>query len=292
MVVQGSWPFPRLPRALWLALGCFALWAAASFASMAWSLSAAASWRDGVRELGALAAVAGGAWLGSVLRRPLEAACIALVAAAWPILGWAVIQRSFGSFSQVQATTRLSQPFGYPNAVGIFAVVVALVALWLVTRTPARRPGGRRGDPGAVPYVLPMTGSRGSLLALAVGVVLFAWLQPSRVECAAALVAILLVAVPAAVWTLSLTAFTVQDAIAQPSAGAGLLLAGIAVVLAGAALAVLALGAVDGLPAGAYARAERLHLAGGDRPRAGRRDRLHGRAGRPGRCRAQACGTA
>ena len=149
VVVQGAWPFPRLPRPLWLALGCFALWAAAAFASMAWSLSAAASWTDGVRVLSALAAVAGGAWLGSVLRRPLEAACLALIAAAWPILGWAVVQRSFGSLDRFQATPRLSQPFGYPNAVGIFSVVVAVVALWLATRPPARGPGGRRGDPGA-----------------------------------------------------------------------------------------------------------------------------------------------
>ena len=224
---------------------------------MAWSLSAAASWTDGVRGLSALAAVAGGAWLGGVLRRPLEAACIALVAAAWPILGWAVVQRSFGSFDRYQATTRLSQPFGYPNAVGIFSVIVALVALWLVTRRPlaARAVGG--ATLALTFYVLPMTGSRGSLIALALGVVLFAWLQPSRVECAAALVAILIVAVPAAVWTLSLSALNVTLSGLQPSAGPALLLAGIAVVVAGAALAVLAVGAVERLGAGAYARAER-----------------------------------
>src|SRR3954467_13963466 len=110
VVVQGRWPFPRLPGTLWLALACYALWGAASFASMGWSLSAASSWTDATRVLAALAAVAGGAWLGSCLRRPLEAASLALSAAAWPVLGWSLVQRSFSTFDTGQATPRLSQP--------------------------------------------------------------------------------------------------------------------------------------------------------------------------------------
>jgi O-Antigen ligase len=173
-----------------------------------------------------------------------------------------VIQRSFGAFDLPQATPRLSQPFGYPNAVGIFSVVVAVLSLWLVTRPQlaARVVGG--ATLALTLYVLPMTGSRGSLIALGLGVVLYAWLQPRRVECVAGVLAVLLVAVPAAAWTLSLTPLNKQVAGLQPSAGVGLLLAGIAVVVAGAALVVLALGLVDRLPAGAYARAERLTWQG------------------------------
>src|SRR3954452_12302346 len=84
LVARGTLAPLRAPRALWVMLGCLAAWAAVSFASMSWSLAPAASWRDAMRELAALAAVAAGAIAGARLARPLEATCLALVAAAVP----------------------------------------------------------------------------------------------------------------------------------------------------------------------------------------------------------------
>jgi hypothetical protein len=213
---------------------------------------------DATRELAAFAAVAGGAWLGSCLWRPLEAACLALVAAAWPILGWSIVQRSFATFALGQATPRLSQPFGYPNALGIFCALIALVALWLATR---RHIAGRAVGGATLAlalYELPLTGSRGSLLGLAVAIVLYVWLQERRAPATAALLAVLAVSLPAILWARNLSALNVQVPGFQPSTGPGLLAAGIATAIAGGAVAVLVLALLDHLREERQALAERV----------------------------------
>ena len=152
------------------------------------------------------------------------------IAAAWPILGWAVVQRSFGSLRPGQATPRLSQPFGYPNAVG--HLQHARAAGGPVARHPpaaraARAAAGRLALPL---YALPLTGSRGSLArgprwrrACSPGC------SRRRVECAAALVAASWSWRPLPpLWTLSLPPSTSSSPAVQPSAGAALLLVGLA----------------------------------------------------------------
>src|SRR5262249_31763205 len=89
----------------------------------------------------ALAGVAGGVWLGQLLRRPAATACLVLTGVALPVLAWSLIQRSFERFAAGQATQRLSMPFGYPNALGLFCVLALLPALWAAPRGR----GGPRG---------------------------------------------------------------------------------------------------------------------------------------------------
>jgi len=86
------------------------------------------------------------------------------------------------SSSEFYATTRLSYPFDYADAVGEFAALG--VPLLLYTATSARTLVVRAASAGALPIVLlclGMTVSRGGILAAFVGTVVFLALIPNRI---------------------------------------------------------------------------------------------------------------
>ena len=122
-----------------------------------------------------------------VLRERLVAYLLAgmLTGIVW-ICGQALASRLYpgsGRGSEQLLLDRLSDPIGYFNALGLFAVMGALLATGFAVH--GQRPGGRAVAAAALPILLTttyFTFSRGALLALAVGLVGMVALDARRLK--------------------------------------------------------------------------------------------------------------
>jgi hypothetical protein len=151
-----------------------------------------------------------------------------------------------GSFDSIGGY-RLSEPVGYWNALGIFAAMGAVLAVGQAAKAASR--AGRSLGAGALPVLvlaLYFTFSRGSWLALAVGLAVMVALEPARLRL---LVSLLALAPPSAVavWLAWRShALTTLDSAAGRAAHDGHRLALALVVLVAASAAVpLALAAAE-----------------------------------------------
>jgi hypothetical protein len=253
---------PRPSGAGLVALAGLGLWCAVSFASIAWSLEPAASWTDGIHVACATAALAGGMWIGALVRRPAQSACLALVAIAIAVAAYAIVQRSFGSEFIAPSFPRLREPLGYANALAALFVSGIPTALVLGTRrgAPARAAGAAAISILTVGLVL--TGSRGGLLAALIAVVVVLVLAGRRLELVATLAAGALPAAPVALYGVSLPTFS--GTAPPPSAGTGLLVAVLGAACVAAAGGALAQAAVVRLAPPTRRRALRaLSVLGG-----------------------------
>jgi hypothetical protein len=256
----------QAPRAAWIALAALAAWAGVAFASISWSLLPANSWIDALRTVCAAASFACGLWLAPRLGRPLAYACLGVTALAGISVGWAIIARSSARFLGPTGTTRLQEPLPYPNALGILCAAAILAALWTATRRELALRVGGGAVIGLCLYALPLTGSRGSVLALVAGLAVWLSLEPRRLELAAALAAGFVGALPSILYGASLPTFAaLPDDLQTPlAAGPGIVAAGVAAIVAAGALSPLALALVDRMAAPVQARATRvLAWAGG-----------------------------
>src|SRR5919206_488255 len=130
-----------------------------------------------VAVLAAAAAVALALLLGA-RRRPVAELLVA-------VCGAALVTSAFGLadflFSSREAGSRLSEPLGYPNALGLVAAIGALLAVSFAAHAGSRV---RRALAAAcvVVFVLTIffTYSRGTWISLAVGVVAMAVVDPRR----------------------------------------------------------------------------------------------------------------
>ena len=267
LVAAGRVRPPAIPTLGVVALCLLAGWAALALASMAWSIAPARSWTDGTRMIVALAGFASGLCLASLLPRPARAACSVICGASVGVAAWALVDRSFSSFaSDFQLTPRLQQPFPYPNALGITLAAGCLAALSVALSGRGLRAPVGAGALALLLYTLPATGSRGSVLALAVGLVVLVSLSRRPLEALVVLGSAALFAVPAGLWAASLGTFSRFPA-ATPqftgAAGARLILTGASVALGGAALATLLLSLTDLAGAERRRRALRIVLGAG-----------------------------
>src|SRR5919199_4479233 len=184
--------FGRLELAL---LGSFAAFVAWVALSAAWSSSTERSILDAQRDLvylGGLVAV-----LLVARRRPVGELLVA-------VCGAALVTSAFGLvdflFSTREAGSRLSEPLGYPNALGLVAAIGALLAVSFAAHAGSRV---RRALAAAcvVVFVLAIffTYSRGTWISLAVGVVAMLVVDSGRVALLRTAAAVAPVA-GAAVW--------------------------------------------------------------------------------------------
>lgn len=236
---------PRPSGAGLVALAGAALWCATAFASIAWSLSPAASWKDAIHVACAVAAIAGGMWLGALLRRPTQAACLVLASIAVIVAVYSISQRSFSGEFIAPAFPRLREPLGYANALAALLVSGVPTAAVLGTR---RERGARAAAAAAVCVLvvaLVLTGSRGGMLATLVAILVVLVLAGRRLELVAILAAGAVPAVPVALYGVSLPTFSGSEP--PPSAGAGLLVALLAASAVAAALGAFAQSWVSGL---------------------------------------------
>jgi hypothetical protein len=119
-------------------VGMFALLAALTAASIAWSVQPDYSWQDAGQTAAYLAAFAGAAALARLApdRWPALLGALALMAAA--LSGWALLAKVFPATLDTgnnvgHTLGRLQQPFGYWNAVGVTAALGLPPCLWLGT---------------------------------------------------------------------------------------------------------------------------------------------------------------
>jgi hypothetical protein len=163
----------------------FAALAALTFASIAWSVQPATSWVEANRTLSYFAAFAGAAAAARLMPGRWPAVAGAVGTAATVIAAYALLVKVFpGTLDAGNQLARLRAPFDYWNATGLAAAMGLPCALW----AGARRNGGRLLAVLSMPAiavlvtVLVLSGSRGALLAAAIGVALWLAVVPLRLR--------------------------------------------------------------------------------------------------------------
>lgn len=226
-------------------LTLLALFTALTAASLGWSIAPDATLEETARVLAYLAvfAVAVAAANRTPDTAPLVLGGVLLAGVA--VCGWALTSRVFpGSLAEFVIGSRLGEPFDYWNALGAMAAMCVPAALWV---------GSRRGESGllaALAYpamgvlllTVLLTQSRGALVAMAIGVILWLALVPLRLRTAPLIVLPALAVAPIAIWALSKDAFAETLAsLAEREAVAGsfgAMLVALCVVLLAAGLLV------------------------------------------------------
>ncbi len=257
----GRLELPRPTGAGLVALAGLGLWCAVSLASIAWSLSPAASWQDGIHVACAAAALAGGMWIGALLRRPAQAACLVLVAIAVTVAVYAIAQRSFSSEFIAASFPRLREPFGYSNALAALFVSGVPAALVLGSKRNVAARAGGAACVAVLTVALILTGSRGGLLAALLAIAVLLLLAGRRLELVTTLACGVVPAVPVALYGVSLPTFSGTNP--PPSAGVGLLIGLVAAAGVAALAGALAQALVEGLAARTRVRTLRALGAAG-----------------------------
>jgi O-antigen ligase len=229
---------PRPSGAGVVALAGAGLWCAIAFASLAWSLSPAASWNDAIHVACATAAIAGGMWIGALLRRPAQAACLVLAVVAVTVAVYSIAQRSFNAEFIAPSFPRLREPFGYANALAALLVAGVPAALALGSRRELAARAAAAASVCVLVVALVLTGSRGGILATLVAILVVLVLAGRRLELVATLAAGVLPALPVALYGVNLPTFSGSEP--PPSAGSGLLVLLIAAMLVSALLGAAA----------------------------------------------------
>jgi hypothetical protein len=213
--------------------------------SAVWSVAPDASWQDAGRMLaysGVLAAsvavvrIAPGGW---------SAVLGGTVLAAVAVCGYALLTKVFpASLDANDVYARLQEPYGYWNAIGLTAALGVLGCLWLGARRAGHALLTALAYPamGLMIVTLMLAYSRGALVALLVGLVVWLCLVPLRLRGARVLIVGLLGAVPVVAWDFSRHALN-SDGIQLASRTAaghrlGALLVVMLVVLSAAGIAI------------------------------------------------------
>jgi hypothetical protein len=174
----------RLERAFFGALVCFVAWV---WVSIAWSSDVAQSVLEGERSLVLVAGV--GAALALAYRRAVRPLLGGTLAGICAVCLYAVTTRLFpghvGHYDPL-AVYRLNTPVGYWNGLGIVAAMGALLAIGFALRAHTTVGSALAGLAlPALLLTLYFTYSRGSWVALAVGLVVLLVLDPRRLSTAA-----------------------------------------------------------------------------------------------------------
>jgi tetratricopeptide (TPR) repeat protein len=236
---------PRPHAATLLGVGLLIALAVLTTASIVWSQSPSDSWLEASRAF-AYAAFFAAAVAGARLVPQRWAAVLGgvLVAGA-AVCGYALLTKVFpGALDSNDTYARLRAPFGYWNAVGLIAAITVIACLWLGSR--------RGGHPAVNALAYPLAGlslvvlmlaySRGSLVALGIGCVVWFAAAPRRLRSAAVLITAIAGAAPAVAWAFAQPVLTQDriDAGTRAAAGhdLGLLVLMLALVLMAAGLAI------------------------------------------------------
>ncbi len=177
----GLWPV--------LLLGAFA---ALSAVSIVWSVQPDESWRDAGRLL-AYSGVFAAAVLGArVLPLRWPAILGGIVLSSVVVCGYVLLTKSLPNhFAAANEYARLKEPYGYWNALGLTAAMGAVACMWLGARRSGHALVSALSYPamGVLLLTLLLAYSRGALVALALGLVLWFAVVPLRLRGAAVLIA-------------------------------------------------------------------------------------------------------
>ena len=185
------------------ALLCFGALVAFTIASILWSVNPSDSWQEASRTL-SYAVVFGVAMAFARFAPHRWAALVGgTVVASTIICGYALLTKVFpGALNPDEVYARLREPFGYWNAVGLMAALGAPGCLWLGARRDGHAAINALAYPalGLMLLTLLMAYSRGGLLALLIGLVVWFALVPLRLRGVAVLAASAGGALLVAIW--------------------------------------------------------------------------------------------
>jgi O-antigen ligase len=192
--------------------------------SVVWSVQPDDSWRDAGRMLAYSGVFVAAVALVRLAPSRWPAILGGLALASVVICAYALLTKIFpGSLAPVDQYARLQNPYGYWNAVGLTAAMGAMCCLWL----GARRSGHALLSALAYPAIglllltLLLAYSRGALVALAVGVLLWLCMAPLRLRSAAVLIVGGAGAVAVAAWDFSTHALSAEQVPLQQQIAAG-----------------------------------------------------------------------
>ena len=202
----------------------FAALAVFTAASIIWSLTPGDSWIEANRTVAYLATFAGAIALSRLVPRAWEGVLAGLAAGSFAICSWALLTKIFpGAFAADETFARLRAPFDYWNAVGLTAAFGILPLLWMGTR--------RQGNPLVAALAAPaialmlvcllLSYSRGSLLALGLGVAFWFAAVPLRMAGLSVVGLAVIGAGPVIWWSFLQDGLTVDNAPMEARADAG-----------------------------------------------------------------------
>jgi len=237
----GSWPVVLL-----------LVFAALSALSVVWSVAPEDSWRDASRLFAYSAVFAASVAFVRLAPRRWPAVIGGLALAATVVCGFALLTNMFpGSLVAPDRYARLQEPYGYWNALGLTAAMGAICCLWLGARRSGHALLSALAYPalGLLLLTLLLAYSRGSLVALAVGLLLWFCVVPLRLRSAALLIVAGVGAGAVAAWDFSKGALSSEGVPLTERAAAGHQLAALTVAML---LALALIGAAIGFATGRH----------------------------------------
>jgi hypothetical protein len=227
------------------ALLAFVALAGVTALSVLWSVAPDLSWNEANRTLAYLIVFAAGMAVARMAPDGWAVLLRAILVAVTAVVGYALLSRVFPeSLAPDELYARISQPYGYWNAVGITAAIGIPPAVWLGARRSGHAPANALAYPllGMLIVALFLTYSRGALIAAIIALALWFAFVPLRVRSVIVLSVSIAGAVPVILWALSRDAFTkdlVSIAVRQQAAPAfGYLLLAMVIGLLAAGLAI------------------------------------------------------
>jgi O-Antigen ligase len=181
-------PVGRRRYGTWTLAAMLALTALTAL-SIAWSVSPEASWRDASRMLAYSAVLAGSVAAVRLFAVRWAAVLGGITLAAVVVCGYGLATKVFPSGLPITAPARLQEPFGYWNALGVAASMGVIGCMWLGARRRGHGLLSAMAYPacGVLVLTLLLAYSRGALVALAIGAVLWLAIVPLRLRGAAVL---------------------------------------------------------------------------------------------------------
>jgi tetratricopeptide (TPR) repeat protein len=164
--------------------------AALTALSIVWSIAPADSWFEAVRTFGYVAVLAAGVALVRLVPRGWAGLAAGIGLACVVLSAWSLLTKVFpASLAADEIYARLRQPFDYWNSVGLTAALGVPPMLWLASRRSGHAALNTLAWPALVVLftTLMLAYSRGSLLAVGIGVAAWFAIVPLRLRGVAAL---------------------------------------------------------------------------------------------------------
>jgi O-antigen ligase len=216
-------PAGRRAYGLW-PVGLLLAFTALTALSVVWSVQPDDSFKDAGRMLAYSGVFGAAVAIARVASDRWPAILGGLVLAAVVVCGYALLTKIFpGEIAPVNMYARLEEPYGYWNALGLTAAIGAIGCMWLGARRSGHALVSALAYPamGLLLCTLMLAYSRGALLALGVGLVLWFCVVPLRLRGAAVLIAGGALAGAVVAWAFATHGLSAEDVTLAERATAG-----------------------------------------------------------------------
>ncbi len=216
-------PAGRRAYGLWPA-GLLLAFTALTALSVVWSVQPDDSFKDAGRMLAYSGVFGSAAAIARVASDRWPAILGGLALAAVIVCGYALLTKIFpGEIAPVSTYARLEEPYGYWNALGLTAAMGAICCMWLGSRRSGHALLSAMAYPamGVLLCTLMLAYSRGALLALGLGLVLWFCIVPLRLRGAAVLLAGGALAAAVVAWAFATHGLSAEDVTLAERVSAG-----------------------------------------------------------------------